>query len=148
MADQPPVRIRVTRDIQGRWHDDTWYRVGQEFDAVPTVPPYTPGWQPLGLDHSGTVAAEDAEVIAGGNQITEALPPAAAEVLLFEVAKLDLQPGDTLVIRCGYQEEAQRAVGKALGAWYPDNKIIFMGREDGISVLRPIPTSPPAEVGG
>lgn len=57
------VRIRVTQDIRGRWHDDTWYRVGQEFLAVPTSPPYTPGWRVLPPHDIGDVAAAHAEVV-------------------------------------------------------------------------------------
>ena len=62
-----PVVVRVVDDIRGRWHDDTWYRRGQTYLCVPTAPPLTPGWRPLDIDHTGTIAATHAEVIGHVN---------------------------------------------------------------------------------
>ena len=57
------TRIRVIHHIQGQWHDDTWYRTGQVFNCRPTKPPYAPGWRPINLEHSGSIAAEDAKIM-------------------------------------------------------------------------------------
>ena len=56
--------ICVTKQITGYWHDDTWYRVGDYYLAVPTVEPLTPGWVPITTDHSGTIAAAHVNVVA------------------------------------------------------------------------------------
>lgn len=66
-------RVLVVRDVRGgSWHDQTWYRIGQQFDCVPNKPPYSLGWRTIHPeDPYGSIAAEHAIVLSR----TIATPP-------------------------------------------------------------------------
>lgn len=63
----------------------------------------------------------------------------------FEIAKLELKPGDTIVLRTEMHltPEQCRVLREAAAQQFPDNKVVFLNAGLSLAVLSPKKKAPP-----